>query len=176
MIMQKCVCHDLIQVRWYKTSLVSIYRETNSSPPWWWGFQYSLLTFDPSCRFPWLDSTMMTSLTINQVHKYQKKGHRHSTITKYQNINFISGHQTCHLIGDVLSKHLHKSKGMMTQRMNGLVVSLSAETFLNTVQFCLVIKPSSWIRSFSVFMHVIQIMCKMLNILIRSSVKFEAPQ
>ena len=35
---------------------------------------------------------VMTSLTINQVHKYQKKDrHGHSSITKYRNVNFISG-------------------------------------------------------------------------------------
>ena len=53
----------------------------------------------------------MTSLTIKQVHKYQKKDrHGHSSITKYRNVNFISGHQTYHLIGDVLSKRSYKSK------------------------------------------------------------------
>ena len=31
-------------------------------------------------------------------------------MTKYENVNFISGHQTSHLIGDVLSKRSYKSK------------------------------------------------------------------
>ena len=49
----------------------------------------------------------MTSVT-NQAHKYQKKDkYGHSSITKYRNINFISGHQTYNLTGDVLSKHLY---------------------------------------------------------------------
>ena len=50
-----------------------------------------------------------TSHTINKVQKYRKNKdlQGHCCIIKY---HFISGHQTCHLTGDVLSKHLYKSK------------------------------------------------------------------
>ena len=82
------------------------------------------------------------------VHKYQKKDrHGNSGITKYRNVNFISCHQTCYLIGNVLSKCRTSPKVMTNQKMNGLVVSLSAETFLNTGHFCLLTKPSSWLRA-----------------------------
>ena len=36
--------------------------------------------------------------------------HGHSSIAKYRNVNFNSGHQACHLIVDVLSKRSFKSK------------------------------------------------------------------
>ena len=36
---------------------------------------------------------------------------------------------------------------MMIKKMNGPIVSLSAETFLNTGQFCLVTKPASLLRT-----------------------------
>ena len=53
----------------------------------------------------------MTSFTINQVHKYQKKDrHGHCGITKNRNVNFMSGPQTYHLIGDILYKRSYKSK------------------------------------------------------------------
>ena len=36
--------------------------------------------------------------------------HRHGSITKFQNVSSISGHQTCHLIRDILSKLFYMSK------------------------------------------------------------------
>ena len=73
--------------------------------------------------------------TIYQAHKYQKKIDTYTVVSLSTETSVLF--QVT--IGDVLFKH----RVMTIQKMNGLAVSLNVETFLNTGQFCLVIKPSS---------------------------------
>ena len=78
-----------------------------------------MFTFDPSCGIPLaiINSSRITCLTINRVHKYQKKDrHEQTSITKNRNVNFISGHKTCRLIGDISSKRSYKLKVMMARK------------------------------------------------------------
>ena len=47
---------------------------------------------------------------LSDPHVLEKGRYRDSSITKYLNGNFISGHEACYLNGDVLSKRSYKSK------------------------------------------------------------------